>query len=98
RRHAADPVDLTSTTPADVSAGHCVRSPGFEAHDTIDCGAGVGGAGAGEACSCPCAWAAIDTTSDAQTTKIRRTRDSTGLERSTAGAARVRSRSSFQLV
>ena len=32
---ARPPVDRSSTTPADVSAEHCVRSPGFEAHATV---------------------------------------------------------------
>jgi hypothetical protein len=40
RAHVAVPVDSTSATPPDVSAGQWVRSPGFEAHETVG-GAGV---------------------------------------------------------
>jgi hypothetical protein len=66
-RHGAEPVEFTSATPADVSAGQCCRPPGFDSHVMrsadafvvvwLDPLAACGVASSDEACTC-CAYAA----------------------------------------
>src|SRR5215213_9692170 len=60
-RHAALPVDVSSATPAAVTAAQCVRSPGFDAHDTEAKGVcGALPADASDPASCATAGAASE--------------------------------------